>query len=57
MKYRVLTTIKRNGRTIAPDVIVDLMETEAAPLVADGLLEKINPEQPDAASLSEEPTK
>lgn len=56
MKYRVLTPIKRNGKTIAQGAIVDLMESEAAPLVADGLLEKINPEQPGAASLNEEPT-
>jgi hypothetical protein len=56
MKYRALTNIGYNGRTIAHGDIVDLMETEAAPLVADGLLEKINPEQPGAASLNEEST-
>jgi hypothetical protein len=56
MKYRALSNIKYGGRAIAQGGIVDLMESEAAPLVADGLLEKINPEQSRAASLNEEPT-
>lgn len=41
MQYRTLESIQHDGKTVAPGTLIDLAESEAAPLLAAKVIEPV----------------
>lgn len=55
MQYRVINPVNYNGQTFAPGAVVSLMEIEAAPLLASGLIERLDAEDQATNSTQARP--